>query len=37
MVGDPACRGPLQPSRVETRVGERQGGDDVDVGPAHEP
>jgi hypothetical protein len=24
MVGDPARRGPLRPSRVETRVGERQ-------------
>jgi hypothetical protein len=37
MVGDPARRGPLRPSHVETRVGERQRRDDVDVGPAHEP
>jgi hypothetical protein len=37
MVGNPAYQGPLRPSRVETRVGERQRQDDVGVGPAHEP
>jgi hypothetical protein len=37
MVGDPARRGPLRPSRVEMRVGERRRRDDIDVGPAHEP
>jgi hypothetical protein len=37
MVGDPAYRGPLRPSRVETGVGERQRQDYVGVGPAHEP
>jgi hypothetical protein len=31
MVGDPTCRGPLRPSRVETRVGERRRRDDVGV------
>jgi hypothetical protein len=37
MVWDPTHRGPLRPSHVETRVGERQRRDDVGVGPAHEP
>ena len=37
MVRDLARRGPLRPSRVDMRVGERQRRDDVGVGPAHEP
>jgi hypothetical protein len=37
MVMDPAHRGPLRPSHVWTRVGERQRRDDVGVGPTYEP
>jgi hypothetical protein len=37
MVRDSARWGPLRPSHVETRVGERRRRDDVGVGPAHEP
>jgi hypothetical protein len=37
MIKDPACRGPVRPSCVETREGERYIRDDIGVGPVHEP